>query len=77
MAWSMTIVGPEPTAAGIEPKQSAKVSVIRQDGSRMAFDVIVRIDAPAEVEYFVHGGILDMVLRQLLHSPGPSRERRT
>jgi len=26
----------------------------------------VRIDAPAEVEYFLNGGILKMVLRQLL-----------
>jgi aconitate hydratase len=30
------------------------------------FDTTVRIDAPAEVEYFRHGGILEMVLRQLL-----------
>lgn len=50
----------------IEPKQTATVSVIRQDGSQSAFKATVRIDAPAEVEYFVNGGILDMVLRQLL-----------
>jgi aconitate hydratase len=51
---------------GIEPRQSARVSVTRQDGSRSAFDATVRIDAPAEVEYFVNGGILQMVLRQVL-----------
>ena len=38
----------------------------RQDGSRVEFETTVRIDAPAEVEYFQSGGILQMVLRQLL-----------
>ena len=52
--------------AGIEPRQSAKVSVRRSDGTQMAFETTVRIDAPAEVDYFRHGGILQMVLRQLL-----------
>ncbi|QDT31698.1 aconitate hydratase AcnA [Thalassoglobus polymorphus] len=53
---------------GIEPRQTVSVSVVRQDGSRTTFDTILRIDAPAEVEYFVNGGILEMVLRQLLPS---------
>jgi aconitate hydratase len=61
---------------GIEPRQSATVSAIRQDGSRTMFETTVRIDAPAEVEYFVNGGILDMVLRQLLRSPSHSSGRR-
>ena len=52
--------------AGITPRQSARVCAMRQDGSRVEFDAMVRIDAPAEVEYFEHGGILQMVLRQLL-----------
>jgi aconitate hydratase len=52
--------------AGITPRQKARVGVTRQDGSRVQFDTTVRIDAPAEVEYFRHGGILQMVLRQLL-----------
>lgn len=51
---------------GIEPKQTVRVSVVRQDGSRTTVDTLVRIDAPAEVDYFVNGGILQMVLRQLL-----------
>ena len=53
-------------AAGIEPRQLAQVLVTRADGLRTHFEVIVRIDAPAEVEYFRQGGILQMVLRQLL-----------
>ena len=51
---------------GIEPQQTVSVSVVRPDGSQLTFDTMVRIDAPAEVEYFVNGGILEMVLRQLL-----------
>ena len=53
-------------AAGIEPRQLAQVSVTRAGGSGTRFEAIVRIDAPAEVEYFRQGGILQMVLRQLL-----------
>ena len=53
-------------AAGIEPRQLAQVSVTRADGSGTHFEALVRIDAPAEVEYFRQGGILQMVLRQLL-----------
>ena len=60
---TFTITG---ITAGIQPRQSAKVSVRRPDGSQMAFETTVRIDAPAEVDYFRHGGILQMVLRQLL-----------
>ncbi|HEY6643215.1 aconitate hydratase AcnA [Povalibacter sp.] len=59
--YSITGIG-----AGITPRQTAKVTVTRQDGSHVAFTTLVRIDAPAEVDYFVHGGILQMVLRQLL-----------
>lgn len=54
--------------SGIEPRQSATVTAIREDGSQMTFETVVRVDAPAEVEYFRHGGILQMVQRQLLAS---------
>ena len=53
-------------AGGVTPRQSARVTVIRQDNSVVEFDTMVRIDAAAEVEYFRNGGILHMVLRQLL-----------
>ncbi|QCB45528.1 aconitate hydratase AcnA [Hydrogenophaga sp. PAMC20947] len=55
-------------AGGIESRQNATVVATRSDGSKTTFETTVRIDAPAEVEYFVNGGILDMVLRQLLQS---------
>jgi aconitate hydratase len=53
-------------SGGITPRQTAIVSVTRTDGSQFEFMTTVRIDAPAEVEYFLNGGILKMVLRQLL-----------
>lgn len=60
---TFTITG---IAGGIEPNQHAEVCVTRADGAQATFEALVRIDAPAEVEYFRHGGILQMVLRQLL-----------
>ncbi|MEP7060518.1 MAG: aconitate hydratase, partial [Actinomycetota bacterium] len=52
--------------AGITPGQDATVDVTREDGSMASFVVTVRIDAAAEVEYFQAGGILRLVLRQML-----------
>ncbi|MGH8736989.1 MAG: aconitate hydratase, partial [Burkholderiales bacterium] len=53
-------------AGGIAPRQQAGVSAARPDGTRVQFETTVRIDAPAELEYFLNGGILQMVLRRLL-----------
>ncbi len=38
------------------------------DGQATEFAATVRIDTPAEASYFRHGGILQYVLRQLLHA---------
>jgi len=38
------------------------------NGDTKAFEVLVRIDTPKELEYYRHGGILQYVLRQLLAS---------
>ena len=59
-------------AGGITPGQQATVEVVREDGSTSSFPVIVRIDAPAELDYFRAGGILRMVLRQMLGARPPS-----
>jgi aconitate hydratase len=53
---------------GITPRQDASVEVVRPDGSTSDFTAIVRIDGPAEVDYYRQGGILQMVLRQMLAS---------
>ena len=53
-------------AGRIVPKQEATVTARREDGSQVVFPVGVRIDEPAEVEYYRQGGILRSVLRQML-----------
>ncbi|MDY6983294.1 MAG: aconitate hydratase AcnA, partial [Pseudomonadota bacterium] len=45
--------------------KQVQVGAVRNDGSKLTFDVLVRVDTPKEVEYLQHGGILHFVLRQL------------
>jgi aconitate hydratase len=42
-----------------------------EDGSETRVPVRVRIDTPIEVDYYVHGGILPFVLRQLISQSQP------
>jgi aconitate hydratase len=58
----------EGLAGTITPRQRARVRAVREDGAPVAFEVIVRIDAQVEVEYYRHGGILHMMLRQMLRA---------
>jgi aconitate hydratase len=51
-----------PLATGTLPERAS----VTADGK--TFETRVRIDTPMEIEYFVHGGILPYVLRQLLKS---------
>jgi aconitate hydratase len=60
---SFTIRG---VGRGIEPGQEIAVTALREDGEVVEFSAVVRIDAQAEVDYYLNGGILQMVLRQLL-----------
>ena len=53
--------------AGITPGQKVTVRLHREDGSETSFETIVRIDSAVEVEYYRHGGVLQMVLRRLWH----------
>jgi aconitate hydratase len=56
--------------AGVRPGQDVGVTATREDGSEIRFRAIVRIDGAAEVDYYRHGGILQMVLRQMLEEAG-------
>jgi aconitate hydratase len=38
----------------------------RADGTTKAVPVLLRIDTPIEVDYYLHGGILPYVLRELV-----------
>jgi aconitate hydratase len=51
---------------GPSPGQRATVEAVADDGTAKRFDVLVRIDAEAELEYFRAGGILRLVLAQML-----------
>ncbi|HKZ54102.1 MAG TPA: aconitate hydratase AcnA [Anaerolineales bacterium] len=56
---------------GLAP--DGRVSIIAQGehGGQLEFAVRVRIDTPTEVEYYRHGGVLQMVLRQILGAGAP------
>jgi aconitate hydratase len=49
------------------PGRTVKVRAKKSDGAVVELDATVRIDTPQEVLYYKHGGILQYVLRQLLH----------
>ena len=49
-----------------ERVESVQVTATAPDGKKTQFEARVRIDTPKEQEYFVNGGILQYVLRQLV-----------
>jgi aconitate hydratase len=49
-------------------RQELMVKATADDGKVTEFNVICRIDTPAELDYYRHGGILEYVLRQLLQN---------
>ncbi len=49
----------------LKPRQRVQVRVLSKDGEE-DFPVIVRLDTRVEIDYYRHGGILQMVLRQML-----------
>jgi len=53
------------TGIGDGSAKQLEVIATAEDGRSKTFQVRVRIDTPAEVEYYRHGGILHYVLRQL------------
>ena len=53
-------------SAGLKLRQDLTVRAKSDDGRTKEFKVTCRIDTPAELDYYRHGGILEYVLRQLL-----------
>ncbi|HEX5463231.1 MAG TPA: aconitate hydratase AcnA, partial [Burkholderiales bacterium] len=51
---------------GIQPQQEMTLVIHRKNGSEERVPVLLRIDTPIEVDYYVHGGILPFVLRELI-----------
>ena len=50
----------------IEPGQEVKVIAKKEDGQSIEFNAIARFDSKVEIEYYRHGGILQLVLRKKL-----------
>jgi aconitate hydratase A / 2-methylisocitrate dehydratase len=50
---------------GIQPQSLVSVLAEKDKSSSKAFQAIVRLDTPLEVEYYRNGGILPMVLRKM------------
>ena len=51
---------------GVTPGQDVAVEAAREDGATVAFTAKLRVDGPAEVEYLLAGGVLNLVLRGML-----------
>ncbi|QZA05917.1 aconitate hydratase AcnA [Mycolicibacter heraklionensis] len=65
------IVGIEELNTGKTPK-TVKVTATKENGDKVEFDAVVRIDTPGEADYYRNGGILQYVLRNMLGAP-PAR----
>jgi aconitate hydratase len=51
---------------GIRPQMDVTLVIRRNDGTTKTVPVLLRIDTPIEVDYYLHGGILPFVLRELV-----------
>jgi aconitate hydratase len=60
----------EGLASGFASGREVTVVAERSDGVVHRFNATVRIDTPQEIRYYLHGGILPYVLRQLLSERG-------
>jgi len=45
-----------------------QVTATKENGEKVEFDAVVRIDTPGEAEYYRNGGIMQYVLRGMLRS---------
>jgi len=52
--------------SGLQPGQRVDVQATGQNGAPQRFTVISRLDNATDVEYLRHGGVLPLVLRQLM-----------
>ncbi len=51
--------------AGLRPGGTVQVEATRDDGGKVSFDALVRLDSDVDVEYYRNGGILHTVLRKM------------
>jgi aconitate hydratase len=55
-------------ASDLAPGKKLVVTAKSDDGKVITFDAKLRIDTPNEVDYYLHGGILPYVVRQIVAS---------
>ena len=53
-------------AGKMTPMQSATLTAKSADGTEVSVPLNVRLDTPAEIDYYLSGGILQYVLNQIL-----------
>jgi len=51
----------------LKPLAAVVVTATRPDGSQVRFNTTARLDTPVDVDYYLHGGILQTVLTHLIH----------
>jgi aconitate hydratase len=64
---SFDIAGITELNNGSTPR-TVHVTATKEDGTKVEFDAVVRIDTPGEADYYRNGGILQYVLRRMLAS---------
>jgi aconitate hydratase len=52
----------------VKPRQMLKVTATDEEGNKKEFEVVARFDSEVEIDYYRHGGILQMVLRNKLQN---------
>jgi aconitate hydratase len=52
----------------VKPRDLLKVTATDEAGNKKEFEVLVRFDSEVEIDYYRHGGILPMVLREKLQA---------
>ena len=52
----------------VQPGEKVEVVATHPEGKETTFNVVVRFDSEVEMDYYRHGGILQMVLRQRLEN---------
>ncbi|MDM5338239.1 aconitate hydratase AcnA [Fictibacillus enclensis] len=55
----------------VKPRDVVKVTAVSEDGTKTEFDVVARFDSEVEIDYYRHGGILPMVLRNKIANKQP------
>jgi len=51
-----------------KPRSRVQIGARREDGTMLSFEATVRLDSVIDIDYYRHGGILQMVLRSLMQA---------